>query len=117
MLSKRFDPIEFYTTDKLYRYLKNDTLVTGTVINSELKLTFKGKLKIIYRKESEEKNYSMDRRKKSQSVQTSYLILKKGSVIFDKNGRYFELYMIEQQGYNAWERVGERLPLDYDQIQ
>ena len=117
LLSKRFDPIEFYTTDKLYRYLKNDTLVTGTVINSELKLTFKGKLKIIYRKESEEKNYSMDRRKKSQSVQTSYLILKKGSVIFDKNGRYFELYMIEQQGYNAWERVGERLPLDYDQIQ
>ena len=50
-------------------------------------------------------------------MQTSYLILKKGSVIFDKNGRYFELYMIEQQGYNAWERVGERLPLDYDQIQ
>ena len=113
LLSKRLDPNEFYADDKLYRSLQNDTLVTGTIINSELELSFNGKMKIIYRRESEENNYAMDRRKDIKSVQTSYLILKKGSVVFDKKGRYFELYMIEQQGYNAWERVGERLPLDY----
>ena len=113
LLSKRLDPKEFYANDKLYRSLKNDTLVTGTIIDSELELSFNGKMKIIYRRESEENNYAMDRRKNIESTQTSYLILKKGSVIFDKKGRYFELYMIEQQGYNAWERVGERLPLDY----
>ena len=114
LLSKRFDPNEFYANEKLYRFLKNDTLVTGTIIDSELELSFKGKMKIIYHKESEENNYAMDRRQNYvQSSQTSFLVLKKGSVVFDKNGRYFELYMIEQQGYNAWERVGERLPLDY----
>ncbi len=113
LLSKRLDPNEFYANDKLYRTLQNDTLVTGSIIDSELELSFNGKMKIIYRKESEENNYAMDRRKGVKSVQTSYLILKKGSVVFDKKGRYFELYMIEQQGYNAWERVGERLPLDY----
>ena len=73
--------------------------------------------KISLLKESEENNYAMDRRKKIESTQTSYLILKKGSVVFDKKGRYFELYMIEQQGYTAWERVGERLPLDYYRFQ
>ena len=113
LLSKKLDPKEFYENDKLYRSLKNDTLVTGTIIDSELELSFNGKMKIIYRRESEENNYAMDRRKNIESTQTSYLILKKGSVVFDKKGRYFELYMIEQQGYNAWERVGERLPLDY----
>jgi hypothetical protein len=113
-LAKRFDPNEFYTDHKLYRFLQNDTLVTGTIIDSELELAFNGKLKIVYSRESEENNYAMDRRKKNvESSQTSYLILKKGSAIIDKKGRYFELYMIEQQGYNAWERVGERLPLDY----
>jgi len=117
LLSKRLDPKEFYADDKLYRSLKNDTLVTGTIIDSELELSFNGKMKIIYRKESEENNYAMDRRKKIESTQTSYLILKKGSVVFDKKGRYFELYMIEQQGYTAWERVGERLPLDYYRFQ
>jgi hypothetical protein len=55
----------------------------------------------------------MDRRKSINIAQTSFLILQKGSVVFDKKGRYFEVYMIEQQGYNAWERVGERLPLEY----
>ena len=117
LLSKRLDPKEFYADDKLYRSLKNDTLVSGTIIDSELELSFNGKMKIIYRKESEENNYAMDRRKKIESTQTSYLILKKGSVVFDKKGRYFELYMIEQQGYTAWERVGERLPLDYYRFQ
>ena len=90
LLSKRLDPKEFYANDKLYRSLKNDTLVTGTIIDSELELSFNGKMKIIFRRESEENNYAMDRRKNIESTQTSYLILKKGSVIFDKKGRYFQ---------------------------
>lgn len=100
--------------DTDFKLLRNDTLLTPTKIQSELKLSFSGKIKIIYNKESEENNFAMDQRTKLNSKQTSYLKLQNGSVVFDKKGRYFELYMIEQQGYNAWERVGERLPLDYE---
>ena len=113
LLSKKLKPNEFIANHTLFRLMKNDTLAIGTTIDSELELSFNGKLKIIYNKESEENNYAMDRRKSINSAQTSYLILQKGSVVFDKKGRYFEVYMIEQQGYNAWERVGERLPLEY----
>ncbi len=45
--------------------------------------------------------------------QTSYLLLRADSVYFDKSGRYFEPFMIEQQGYSSWERVGDQLPFDY----
>ena len=49
--------------------MKNDTLAIGTTIDSELELSFNGKLKIIYNKESEENNYAMDRRKSINSAQ------------------------------------------------
>ena len=100
------------TTD--FKLLQKDTLITATEIESELRLSFAGKLMVVYNKESEENNYALDRRKGTRSVQTSFLILDSGSVVFDKKGRYFEMFMIEQQGYSAWERVGERLPLQYD---
>ena len=45
------------------------------------------------------------------------MTLGKDSVIFDKNGRYFEKFMIEQQEYMGWERVGDQLPFDYKPIQ
>ena len=37
--------------------------------------------------------------------------------MFDKNGRYFERFMIEKQKYMGWERVGDQLPFDYKPIQ
>ena len=40
-------------------------------------------------------------------------LLNKDVVTFDKKGRYFETYMIEQRGYMGWERMGDKLPFDY----
>ena len=99
----------------LFRPMTMDTLVFLGNHPENLFLSFKGKMMIRYRYESEELNYTMNNRFRTQPhEQTSFIELKKGSVLFDRKGRYFDPYMIEQQGYTAWERVGDQLPFDYD---
>ena len=81
---------------------------------NELRLSFKQNIMVLYRRESEDDNYSKNLSAfGSRPVQTSYLLLKKDTVVFDKSGRYFETYMIEQRGYMGWERFGDKLPFDY----
>jgi hypothetical protein len=96
-----------------FRVLGSDSLVSLASVESELMLSFKKRMKVRYRKESEEMNYGLDNWSTPTYQQTSYIILDKDSVIIDKNGRYFEVYMIEQQGYMGWERVGDQLPFNY----
>ncbi len=98
-----------------YRALLNDSLVSSAKNDSELLLSFNKKMKVYYKKESEEMNYALDNFSEPKHQQTSYILLGKDLVIIDKNGRYFETYMIEQQGYMGWERVGDQLPFDYVQ--
>ena len=70
-------------------------------------------MKVIYEKESPELAYLMETDSPASYKQTSYLLLRADSVYFDKSGRYFEPFMIEQQGYSSWERVGDQLPFNY----
>ena len=98
-----------------FRHINMDTLVFLGNHPENLHLSFRGKMLIRYRYESEELNYTMNNRFRTQPhEQTSFIELKKGSVSFDRKGRYFDPYMIEQQGYTAWERVGDQLPFDYE---
>jgi hypothetical protein len=88
--------------------------------DNELMISFKNKLMVRYMEEGEELNYPInmfESYSKPKIFQTSYLKLGKESVVFDKNGRYFERFMIEKQEYMGWERVGDQLPFDYTPIQ
>ncbi|MDC0234858.1 carboxypeptidase-like regulatory domain-containing protein [Candidatus Marinimicrobia bacterium] len=103
-----------------YRELLNDRLVWSTKNDNELLLSFKDKMMVKFKREGEELNYlfyTFESKSKPKTHQTSFLKLGKDSVIFDKNGRYFEKFMIEQQEYMGWERVGDQLPFDYKPIQ
>ena len=98
-----------------FRPIKMDTLVFQGSHPENLLLSFTGKMLFRYRYESEELNYTMNNRFRTQPhEQTSFILLKKGIVSFDRKGRYFDPFMIEQQGYSAWERVGDQLPFDYE---
>lgn len=101
--------------DDHYRLMnRNDRIVFPGDHQNELRISFQKKILVIYRKESEENNYSKDLIKlRAKPFQKSYLLLNKDIVIFDKSGRYFETYMIEQRGYMGWERFGDKLPFDY----
>ena len=93
---------------------KQDEIVYPGDRPDELKLSFEKRLKVIYRRESEENNYNKDLIKlRAYPFQESYILLNKDMVVFDKSGRYFETYMIEQRGYMGWERFGDKLPFNY----
>ena len=96
-----------------FKPLKNEVLVYPGQNESEPLLSFEGRMMIIYIKESPELTYMMENDSPATYKQTSYLLLRADSVYFDKSGRYFEPFMIEQQGYSSWERVGDQLPFDY----
>jgi len=125
MASSRNDPIiqegyrvylpkNFSRYDPKYHPLGLDTLMFLAENENELYLGFKGKMKIIYNKESEEHNFIPEQRGQTpKPYQTSFITLNKEKVIVDKKGRYTETYMIEQQGEMAWERVADQLPWDY----
>ena len=103
-----------------YRELLNDRLVWSTKNDNELLLSFKDKMMVKFNREGEELSYgfyTFESQSKPKIHQTSFLKLGKDTVIFDKNGRYFEKFMIEQQEYMGWERVGDQLPFDYKPIQ
>lgn len=106
-------PKEEYGKGYDYRELLNDSLVWSAKNDNELLLSFKNKMMVKYNKEGEELNYAFEYYSKPKNHQTSLLILSKDSVIIDKNGRYFETYMIEKQEYMSWERVGDQLPFNY----
>ena len=96
-----------------YKPLKNDTLVFMGNSSQEPIISFEGRMMVVYAKESPEIAYMMENDSPTSYQQTSYLLLRADSVYFDKEGRYFEPYMIEQQGYASWERIGDQLPFNY----
>ena len=98
-----------------YKPLRSDTLVFPGVTYEQPLLSFEGRMMVVYMKESPELAYMMENDSPSSYKQTSYLLLRADSVYFDRDGRYFEPYMIEQQGYSSWERIGDQLPFNYEQ--
>jgi len=107
-------PKNFSRYDPKYHPLGLDTLMFLAENENELYLGFKGKMKIIYNKESEEHNFTPEQRGQTpKPYQTSFITLNKAKVIVDKKGRYTETFMIEQNGEMAWERVADQLPWDY----
>ena len=107
-------PKNFSRYDPKYLPLGSDTLMFLTENENELYLVFKGKMKIVYTKESEEHNFTPEQRGQTlKPYQTSFITLNKEKVIVDKKGRYTETFMIEQNGEMAWERVADQLPWDY----
>jgi len=96
-----------------YKPLKNEILVFKGNSPQEPIISFEGRLMVVYAKESPEIAYMMENDSPTSYQQTSYLLLRADSVYFDKEGRYFEPYMIEQQGYASWERIGDQLPFNY----
>ncbi len=98
-----------------YKPLRSDTLVFPGATYEQPLLSFEGRMMVVYMKESPELAYMMENDSPSSYKQTSYLLLRADSVYFDRDGRYFEPYMIEQQGYSSWERIGDQLPFNYEQ--
>ena len=98
-----------------YKPLRSDTLVFPGATFEQPLLSFEGRMMIVYMKESPELAYMMENDSPSSYKQTSYLLLRADSVNYDRDGRYFEPYMIEQQGYSSWERIGDQLPFNYEQ--
>ena len=98
-----------------YKPLRSDTLVFPGVTYEQPLLSFEGRMMVVYMKESPELAYMMENDSPSSYKQTSYLLLRADSVYYDRDGRYFEPYMIEQQGYSSWERIGDQLPFNYEQ--
>ena len=98
-----------------YKPLRSDTLVFPGASFEQPLLSFEGRMMVVYMKESPELAYMMENDSPSSYKQTSYLLLRADSVNYDRDGRYFEPYMIEQQGYSSWERIGDQLPFNYQQ--
>ena len=98
-----------------YKPLRSDTLVFPGVTYEQPLLSFEGRMMVVYMKESPELAYMMENDSPSSYKQTSYLLLRADSVYYDRDGRFFEPYMIEQQGYSSWERIGDQLPFNYEQ--
>ena len=98
-----------------YKPLRSDTLVFPGATYEQPLLSFEGRMMVVYMKESPELAYMMENDSPSSYKQTSYLLLRADSVYYDRDGRYFEPYMIEQQGYSSWERIGDQLPFNYKQ--
>ena len=98
-----------------YKPLRSDTLVFPGATFEQPMLSFEGRMMVVYMKESPELAYMMENDSPSSYKQTSYLLLRADSVNYDRDGRYFEPYMIEQQGYSSWERIGDQLPFNYEQ--
>ena len=98
-----------------YKPLRSDTLVFPGATYEQPLLSFEGRMMVVYMKESPELAYMMENDSPSSYKQTSYLLLRADSVNYDRDGRYFEPYMIEQQGYSSWERIGDQLPFNYEQ--
>jgi len=98
-----------------YKPLRSDTLVFPGDTYEQPLLSFEGRMMVVYMKESPELAYMMENDSPSSYKQTSYLLLRADSVYYDRDGRYFEPYMIEQQGYSSWERIGDQLPFNYEQ--
>ena len=98
-----------------YKPLRSDTLVFPGATFEQPLLSFEGRMMVVYMKESPELAYMMENDSPSSYKQTSYLLLRADSVYYDRDGRYFEPYMIEQQGYSSWERIGDQLPFNYEQ--
>ena len=98
-----------------YKPLRSDTLVFPGVTYEQPLLSFEGRMVVVYMKESPELAYMMENDSPSSYKQTSYLLLRADSVYYDRDGRFFEPYMIEQQGYSSWERIGDQLPFNYEQ--
>ena len=96
-----------------FKPLKNEILVFPGQNDEEPLLSFEGRMKVVYKNESPELAFLMETDSPASYKQTSYLLLRADSVYFDKSGRYFEPFMIEQQGYSSWERVGDQLPFNY----
>ena len=96
-----------------YKAIKNDTLVFLGKVDEPI-ISFEGRLKVTYTKESPDFAYLLENESPSSYQQTSYLLLRADSVYFDKYGRYSEPLLIEQQGYFSWEGVAHQLPFDYD---
>ena len=98
-----------------YKPLRSDTLVFPGATFEQPLLSFEGRMMVVYMKESPELAYMMENDSPSSYKQTSYLLLRADSVYYDRDGRFFEPYMIEQQGYSSWERIGDQLPFNYEQ--
>ena len=98
-----------------YKPLRSDTLVFPGATYEQPLLSFEGRMMVVYMKESPELAYMMENDSPSSYKQTSYLLLRADSVNYDRDGRYFEPYMIEQQGYSSWERIVDQLPFNYEQ--
>ena len=77
-----------------YKPLRSDTLVFPGATYEQPLLSFEGRMMVVYMKESPELAYMMENDSPSSYKQTSYLLLRADSVYYDRDGRFFEPYMI-----------------------
>lgn len=97
--------------DRLYKYrtLADDLLSSGER-EFERILSFPYYLRVIYNKEEEPLEFSVN----PTVTQTSWLHMSQGiDVTINTSGHIYNPFALTTYGYWAWERIAEALPLDY----
>lgn len=82
------------------------------IYEGEHNLVFSDYLRVTYTKEATDRNY--DAKKRNSKAQISLILLYKKVVEIRKSGIFKKPLDVFLQGYWAFEKVGDALPLDYD---
>ncbi|KAA3440304.1 carboxypeptidase-like regulatory domain-containing protein [Rufibacter hautae] len=107
--------------DKTVAFLYKDPipyeqLVAPDASGERLRLQFKDNLNVVYTKEKEELGFVNQRvfsKRRASGFQTSLLTLTEPYTFIEPNGMILNPYSHLVEGYWAWEKLAEMLPLDY----
>ncbi len=88
-----------------------EAAVSTSTLSNELIISAEKYIQVRYDRELDEKIPSF---LWPTEIQISWIKLHADSVIFDKQGRYFDEFMIETIGYWAKERVSDMLPMEFE---
>lgn len=104
------------SADYLYKSeLQKEDIIT--TINGTYKLSFDNNLSIVYKNELEEMGFitrSTFSKKREPTFQTSSLIPMEKDIYLDKTGVLVNPLAVFNEGYWAYEKFANALPLDYD---
>lgn len=104
------------SADYLYKsQLQKEDIIT--TINGTYKLSFDNNLSIVYKNELEEMGFitrSIFSKKREPTFQTSSLIPMEKDIYLDKTGVLVNPLAVFNEGYWAYEKFANALPLDYD---
>jgi hypothetical protein len=87
--------------------------------NGKVRMAFKDFFQVVYTGELEEMSFVQQRsflKPSKATYQTSVISMKSDTVDLEENGSFADPLAILFEGYWAWEKVGDMLPLDYKPV-